>query len=72
MRDTAQWVMALSEERKRQREMGFTAEHDDEKGADHLIFWALQYLQRGEEVKAGAILIALSEHLRREEDKKNG
>lgn len=64
-----EWDAAIAAERKRQIEKGYSAEHDDEEGIDHLLSWAQRYAWRGQPIKAAALLEAASEVLFR---RKNG
>lgn len=48
-------------ERSRQIEKGYTSEHDDEQGMDHLLHWALHFLKQGEAVKGAALIEAARE-----------
>lgn len=48
-------------ERTRQIELGYTVEHDDKHGPDHLLMWAQEYLKRGETVKGAALVEAARE-----------
>jgi len=63
----AEFKWAVHIERQAQIEKGYTAEHDDEKGATHLVNQAIDYARRGKPLKAAAIMVALSEHLLRTE-----
>lgn len=55
----AEWEMEIAVERGRQRDKGYTAEHDRAEGAAHLIMWSDEYARRGERIKAQAITWAL-------------
>lgn len=61
----AEFKWAVHIERQAQVEKGYTAEHDDAKGAAHLVNQAIDYARRGKPLKAAAIMVALSEHLER-------
>jgi hypothetical protein len=53
-------------ERRTHAERGFTAEHDDEHGLDHLLMWAQEYAFRGEAVKSASMIEAAREKLIRD------
>lgn len=61
----AEFKWAVHIERQAQIEKGYTAEHDDAKGAVHLANQAIDYARRGKPLKAAAIMVALIEHLER-------
>lgn len=63
--DTDAFHEAVQAERARQIAKGYDAAHDDEHGMAHLLTWAMHYLERGETVKAGALLVAAREALAR-------
>lgn len=50
--------LTVEAERARQIEKGYTAEHDDKQGIDHLLLWALHYAKKGEHVKSAALVEA--------------
>lgn len=58
-----EWFAAINVERERQREKGFTSEHDREHGVDHLLMWAQEYARRGKPVKSAALIEAARELL---------
>lgn len=51
----------VRQERKRQIEKGYDANHDDEHGLEHLLSWAQEYARRGEKVKSWALVEAARE-----------
>jgi hypothetical protein len=55
----------VARERQRQIAKGYTWEHDDAHGPDHLLHWALHYLKHGETVKGAALVEAAREALSR-------
>lgn len=55
----------VEEERNRQKAIGYTPEHDDKEGQNHLIGVAMSYVLNGEMVKAYAVLQALQEYRQR-------
>lgn len=61
----AEFEVAVSAERQRQIEKGYTAEHDDKHGARHLINWAAENVVNGKPVRALALLGATLQHLDR-------
>lgn len=56
---------AVSAELDRQRRAGYSPEHDDEHGIDHLLELAFQYVAQGSTVKGGAMIIAARAYLQR-------
>jgi hypothetical protein len=48
----------IHDERERQILMGYTLEHDDEKGIGHLLYWAAIYIFRGKFIKGFALVAA--------------
>jgi hypothetical protein len=61
--DSNEWQTAITHERTRQREKGYTPEHDTQHGIDHLLMWAQEYARRGEPVKSAALIEAARELL---------
>lgn len=61
-----EWDEAIRVERARQVANGYTAEHDDERGLDHLLMWAQEYARRGEPVKSAAMIEAAREKVARD------
>lgn len=58
-----EWREAIHAERVRQVGKGYTVEHDQRSGPNHLIDWAIDYARRGKTVAVGAMLLALRELL---------
>lgn len=56
---------AVAAELDRQRRIGYSPEHDDENGIDHLLELAFQYVAQGSTVKGGAMIIAARAYLQR-------
>lgn len=56
---------AVAAELDRQRRAGYSPEHDDEHGIDHLLELAFQYVAQGSTVKGGAMIIAARAYLQR-------
>lgn len=54
----------IAEERERQIECGYDAEHDRAHGVDHLLRWAQDYARRGRSVQSAALIEAAREMLR--------
>lgn len=63
------WV-EVNKERARQTELGYSAKHDDEHGIDHLLSVSLEYLLRGDTVKAAAVILAAQSVVYREYTRK--
>jgi chromosome segregation ATPase len=57
----AAWDASIVAERECQTAKGYTAEHDDEHGVDHLLAWAENYARREEPVKSAALIRAARE-----------
>lgn len=56
---------AVAAELDRQKRIGYSPEHDDEHGIDHLLELAFQYVAQGSTVKGGALIIAARAYLQR-------
>lgn len=56
---------AVAAELDRQKRIGYSPEHDDEHGIDHLLELAFQYVAAGSTVKGGAMIIAARAYLQR-------
>lgn len=56
---------AVAAELDRQKRIGYSPEHDDEHGIDHLLELAFQYIAQGSTVKGGAMIIAARAYLQR-------
>ena len=56
---------AVATELDRQKRNGYSPEHDDEHGIDHLLELAFQYVAAGSTVKGGAMIIAARAYLQR-------
>lgn len=56
---------AVAAELDRQKRIGYSPEHDDEHGIDHLLELAFQYIAQGSTVKGGALIIAARAYLQR-------
>lgn len=56
---------AVAAELDRQKRIGYSPEHDDEHGIDHLLELAFQYVANGSTVKGGAMIIAARAYLQR-------
>jgi hypothetical protein len=67
------WFLEVRKERFAQvSEHGYTTDHDDEHGVDHLTNLLLEYIRLGEDVKAGAMVLALSSWMKRHDYIKDG
>lgn len=60
-----QFHRAVAAELDRQKRIGYSPEHDDEHGIDHLLELAFQYVAQGSTVKGGALIIAARAYLQR-------
>lgn len=56
---------AVAAELDRQRRLGYSPEHDDEHGLDHLLELAFQYVAQGSTVKGAAMIITARAYLQR-------
>ena len=56
---------AVAAELDRQKRIGYSPEHDDEHGLDHLLELAFQYIAQGSTIKGGALIIAARAYLQR-------
>lgn len=56
---------AVAAELDRQKRKGYSPEHDDAEGIDHLLELAFQYVAQGSTVKGGAMIIAARAYLQR-------
>lgn len=56
---------AVASELDRQKRDGYSPEHDDEHGIDHLLEMAFKYVAAGSTVKGGAMIIAARAYLQR-------
>lgn len=56
---------AVAAELDRQKRIGYSPEHDDEHGIDHLLEKAFEYVAQGSTVKGGAMIIAARAYLQR-------
>lgn len=56
---------AVAAEIDRQHRLGYTAEHDDEHGLDHILERAFQYVAQGSTVKGAAMIVAARAYLQR-------
>lgn len=54
----------IADERARQIEGGYDAEHDRAHGVDHILRWAQDYARRGRSVQSAALIEAAREMLR--------
>lgn len=59
--DPDEWEQEVSAERQRQVAKGYDADHDREHGVAHVLTWAEDYLRRGREIEAGAMIRAARE-----------
>lgn len=59
--DPDEWEQEVSAERQRQVAKGYDADHDREHGVVHVLTWAEDYLRRGREIEAGAMIRAARE-----------
>lgn len=65
MSDNFGYHRAVTAELGRQQRKGYSSEHDDEQGLDHLLQIAFDYVSRGQTVKAGAMIVAARSYLQR-------
>lgn len=63
------WDATIQAERDHQREKGYTPDHDDEHGLDHLLRWAQDYIRCTKRVEAAALIEAAREKLIRDRAK---
>ena len=56
---------AVAVEMDRAKRKGYSPEHDDEHGLDHLLELAFKYLEEGKTVKAGVMIICARSYLQR-------
>ena len=56
---------AVAAELDRQKRIGYSPEHDDDHGIDHLLELAFQYVAQGSTAKGGAMIIAARAYLQR-------
>jgi hypothetical protein len=59
------WDIDVAHERHRQIEKGYTPEHDDEHGVQHILQEAYDRLRDGKTAQAGALLLAADAALER-------
>lgn len=62
--DRPKWEQAVSDERARHESLGWTREHDDAHGPDHLILQTIEYAFQGKTVEVAALQLALRDVLR--------
>lgn len=58
-----EWRRHIADERARQAEGGYDAEHDRLHGVDHLLTWAQDYARRGKNLSSAALIEAAREVL---------
>jgi len=63
--DNSGYHRAVAAELDRHKRLGYTAEHDDAHGLDHLLEVGFSYAAAGSTVKAGAMFIAARAYLQR-------
>lgn len=64
--DLEAWYLAARKERMEQvSEHGYTADHDDEHGVEHLILLTMEYIRTGQDIKAAATLMAIESWMKR-------
>lgn len=67
------WYGAVRRARNEQvSEHGYDADHDDDHGIEHLILQSLEYIRKGEDVKAGAMILAMESWMKRHDYIKAG
>lgn len=52
------FLAAVGAERLRHPDKGYTLEHDTKEGPSHLLFWAMDYAARGEDIKGWSMIAA--------------
>lgn len=58
--ERGKWFAQVMAERHAQlSKHGYTADHDDEHGIKHLTNWLLEYIRTGQDIKAGAMVLAI-------------
>ena len=62
---TPEFHRAVAAELNRQQRKGYTSEHDDQHGLDHLLDLAKDYIARGSTVRGYAMVIAAQAYLQR-------
>lgn len=62
---TPEFHRAVSAELDRQHRKGYTSEHDDQHGIDHLLNLAKDYISNGQTVKGYAMIVATQSYLQR-------
>lgn len=67
---TLDFDRAVAEERAHQLEIGYTLEHDDKVGLEHLLYWGRYYLSIGQVIKGAALYEAASDLLQFQNAKK--
>lgn len=59
------WDEIVNAERQHARELGYTVEHDDAHGPDHLLMWAQEYIYKGNLAAAADLIESARELLLR-------